>query len=38
MFRQFLEIFAICDIISGLRFVGDGLSLVFECVYTVNSR
>jgi len=36
--RQFPEIFGICDVISGLSFVGDGLSLVFDCVYTVNSR
>jgi len=35
---HFPEIFGICDVISGLSFVGDGFSLVFECVYTVNSR
>jgi len=38
IFQQFPGIFGICDIISGLSFVRDGLSLVFECVYTVNSR
>ena len=36
--RHFPQIFGTCDFISGLSFVGDGLSLVFECVYTVKSR
>jgi len=33
IFRQSPEIFGIFDVISGLSFVGDGLRLVFECVY-----
>jgi len=38
IFQQFPVIFGNCDFIAWLRFVGEGLSLVFECVYTVNSR
>jgi len=33
----FSTIFGIYNVISGLRFVGDGLRLIFECVYIVNS-
>jgi len=38
IFRQFPVIFGISDVIAWLRFVGEGLSLVSECVYTLNSR
>jgi len=34
----FSEIFGISDVIIWLSFVGDGLRLVCECVYIVNSR
>jgi len=33
IFRQSSEIFRIYDVIKGLCFVGDGLRLVFECIY-----
>jgi len=36
IFWQFPEIFGICDVISGLRLRWRyGLSLVYECAYTV---
>jgi len=38
MFRESPEIFGISDVIIWLSFVGDGLRLVCECVYIVNSR
>jgi len=34
----FSTISGISDVITWLSFVGDGLRLVFECVYVVNSR
>jgi len=38
IFRQFPVIFGISDVIVWLCFVGEGLSLILQCVYTVNSR
>jgi len=36
--KFFSTIFGICDVIKWLRFRGCALSLVLQCVYTVNSR
>jgi len=33
IFRQSPEIFGISDVITRLSLVGDGLRLVFECLY-----
>jgi len=38
IFRQSPEIFGISDVVAWLSFVGNGLRLVCECVYIVNSR